>query len=97
MESSLASRCSSSPLNHPSCQSPSGLILTAGSDFSTPAAFDAVAAFAVVSLGSLVEGALIGGFEGPFFGGVVGLLEDNSLGGRNASIGPLSSVDAVPP
>ena len=71
--------------------------LTAGGDFSTPAAFDAVAAFAFVSLGSLVGGALIGGFEGPFFGGVVGLLEDNSLGGLNASIGPLSSVDAVPP
>ena len=71
--------------------------LTAGGDFSTPAAFDAVDAFAFVSFGSFVGGALTGGFEGPFFGGVVGLLEDNSLGGRNASIGPLSSVDAVPP
>ena len=72
--------------------------LTAGGDFSTPAAFDAVAAFDVVSFGVLVGGALIiGGLEGPFFGGVVGLLEDNSLGGLNASIGPLSSVDAVPP
>ena len=71
--------------------------LTAGGDFSTPAAFDADA-FAFVSFGSLTGGALTGGgFEGPFFGGVVGLLEDNSLGGRNASIGPLSSVDAVPP
>ena len=72
--------------------------LTAGGDFSaTPAAFDAVSAFDLVSFASLVGGALTGGPEEPFFGGVVGLLEERSLGGLNASIGPLSSVAADPP
>ena len=62
-----------------------------------PAAFEAFAAFDLVSFTSFTGGALTGGPEEPFFGGVVGLLEDNSLEGLSASIGPLSSVAPDPP